>query len=482
MNALASQVWDIHARRELVQPTIDAGLRYRNETEFGDDVPRPPGPSQLRMLTGGMTRRDPRHLLMQQLSYRYSPMAHFRIRGDHAYLLSDPAAIYEALHTNGRFLIKGRALAYLKPLLGNGLLTNEGSDHMRQRRLAAPAFHRDRIADYADQMVDVTITHQSQWFDRQRIDMAASMHALAFKIVGRTLFGADVGGSAADVGKALAEAMTAFQQALTPLGVVLSRLPTRTNRRMEVASDRLDALVQSMIDEHRASGRSDDLLGMLIAAQEEGYEMSDAQLRDEAMTLILAGHETTANALAWAWYLLGQHPAAMRHLQEQADQILGGRDATMADIPSLPFVQACAAETMRLYPPAWTIGRRTTRDLEIAGWQIPAGSLLLASQYAMHRHPDHWADPTQFRPERWLTATGGFDERAPGQPKGAWFPFGFGTRRCIGDQFAWTEATLVLATLARRWTLAPVPGLEVRPDPSITLRPDRPVSMVLHRR
>lgn len=474
--------WDIKARRELVRPKIRQGVEFRKQSQLDGDVQRPPGPNSAAMLVKALIAPGPQHELMEQMARDFSPMAHFRLQSEHAYLLTDPDAIYEALHTNGRHLMKGRALAYAMPLLGKGLVTNDGADHLRQRRLIQPAFHRERIDAYANQMVHCAMSFQSEWVDGNQIDMVTNMHALTFNIAGRTLFGADLLGESADVGTALADAMESFMQALNPLGMILSRLPTKANRNLTESSDKLDAIVQRLIDEHRTSHTSDDLLGMLISAQEEGFEMNDAQLRDEAMTLLLAGHETTAMALTWCWYLLAQNPAARRRLQAEVDDALGDDLPGLADLARLPFAQACIAESMRLYPPAWVIGRRTTKDLEIAGWQIPAGSLILASQYAMHRHPKYWDSPLAFKPERWINEGGEFDETAPGQPKGAWFPFAYGTRRCIGDQFAWTEGTLVLATLSRRWEFSLIPGTSVKPDPKITLRPDGPIPMVVHRR
>lgn len=210
--------------------------------------------------------------------------------------------------------------------------------------------------------------------------------------------------------------------------------------------------------------------------------MDDAQLRDEAMTMVLAGHETTAMALSWTWYLLSANPQAAAGLHRELDSVLDGRDPEFADIPALPFTYAVIAEAMRLYPPAWILGRRTTAFQEVDGWPIPEGSLVLTSAYAMHRDPRFWDSALAFTPQRWINADGAFDESAPGQPKGAWFPFGFGNRKCIGDQFAWTEAVIVLATLAQRWELSLVPGSAVKPNPAVTLRPDGPIPMVLHAR
>jgi cytochrome P450 len=383
--------------------------------------------------------------------------------------------------------MKGRALQSAKALLGDGLLTSEGTFHMRQRRMVQPAFHHERLATYAGQMVAEAQAHAAAWRDGAEIEVVSDMSALTLAIVGRTLFGSDLTGDASDVGNALGDVLEGFSQRLGPAAPALARLPLPANRRLEEAGGRLDALVQRLIVEHRAAGDNGDLLSMLIAAQEDGIGMDDRQLRDETMTLVLAGHETTAMAMSWTWWCLAREPRALSALHAELDVVLGGRPPTWDDLPALAVTRATVAEAIRLFPPAWIIGRRLLADVEVGGWTLPRGSLVLASQYAMHRDPASWPSPHAFRPKRFLRrddATGArvFDEWAPGQPRGAWFPFGFGTRRCVGDQFAWTEATLILATLAQRWEVVPQPGVPVAPLPAVTLRPGSGIPATLRRR
>ena len=474
----------------MAEPDIKAAARLAQERVAHSDVPiprdrrrdiaRPPGPSPLRALRG-MTGPGAAPWFMVELERTYPVMAHMRLAGEHAYAITDPAAIVEVFIDHGRQTMKGRGLQGAKAVLGNGLLTSEGEVHLRNRRLVQPAFHRDRIAGYAGDMVALTEAHEKSWVEGRSVDMQADMSALTLAIVGRTLFGADLRGDAREVGDAL-EALLSGMGTRLLLGPQVLRIPTPARRRALEASARMDTMVQRIIDEHRISGDNGDMLSMLLAAQEEGVGLDDAQVRDEAMTLVMAGHETTAMTLTWTWMLLAQHPERAELLNEELDAVLAGRTATMADMAMLPRARAVVAEAIRLYPPAWVQGRRTLADITVAGWTIPAGALTLASQFALHRSPRWWDASLAFRPQRWIDTEGNFSEDAPGQPRGAWFPFGWGNRRCIGEQFAWTEATLVLATLAQRWTPRLMPGADTRPMPAVTLRTRDGMPMSLHRR
>jgi cytochrome P450 len=444
------------------------------------DLPRPNGPRGPRVLRDFVGGGNPTDFFVD-VARRWPDLAHLRIGSEHVYVLNEPSFIVDAMLTQGRQTMKGRGLQAATALLGAGLLTSEGDLHLRQRRLVQPAFHRDRIARYADTMTRLAAEHERTWVDGREVDLVTDMSALTLAVVGETLFGSDLSGDAAEVGAALTEVLDGFGSRLF-LGRLLMRLPTPARSRALLATGRLDNLVQRIIDEHRAAGDTGDMLSMLIAAQEDGVGMDDAQLRDEAMTLVLAGHETTAMALSWSWLLLAHNPGPAQWLRAELDAVLAGRPATFADLAALPRTRAVVAESMRLYPPAWIMGRRALADLDVGGWTIPAGALVLASQYAMHRDPRFWDSALTFRPQRWLGADGAFDEAAPGQPRGAWFPFGWGNRRCIGDAFAWTEASLVLATLAQGWDPRPLPGHPVRPRPAVTLRPGGGLPAVLRRR
>ncbi len=435
---------------------------------------RPPGPPARQAFGALLAQRRPPHRFLEETVRAYGGLAHIRVAGEHAYIVGDADLVRLIFVTHGRDTMKGRALQRAKPLLGEGLLTSEGELHRRQRLLVQPAFHHTRIAHYAEQMAAAAEEHGQGWVDGQHLDLAEDLSALTLDIVGRTLFGADLKGDAGEVGDALTAVIGGFRQQLLPGAALLDRLPLPSRRRTRAAIERLDAIVWRLIDEHRAAGDTGDVLSMLLAARDEGAGMSDRQIRDEVMTLVLAGHETTANALAWAFCHLSQHPDQAAWLHDEVDA-LPDRRLAFGDLPALPRTRAVIAESLRLHPPAWTIGRRLLADVQVGpeagGWLLPAGSICLASQWVLHRDPRYWADAASFTPTRWLDADGAFSEQAPGQPRGAWFPFGLGSRVCIGEDFAWTEAVLVLATLARRWAPAVDPDWPEDEDAGVTLRP-----------
>jgi cytochrome P450 len=435
---------------------------------------RPPGPPARQAFGALLAQRRPPHRFLAETVRAYGGLAHIRVAGEHAYIVGDADLVWLIFVTHGRDTMKGRALQRAKPLLGEGLLTSEGELHRRQRLLVQPAFHHTRIAQYAEQMAAAAEEHGEGWVDGRHVDLAEDLSALTLDIVGRTLFGADLKGDAREVGQALTEVIDGFRQQLLPGAALLDRLPLPSRRRTRGAIERLDAIVWRLIAEHRAAGDTGDVLSMLLQSREQGSGMSDRQVRDEVMTLVLAGHETTANALAWAFWHLSQRPDQASWLHAELDS-LPHRRLGWGDLPALPRTRAVIAESLRLHPPAWTIGRRLLADLEVGpaagGWLLPAGSICLASQWVLHRDPRYWAEAESFTPTRWLDADGSFSQRAPGQPRGAWFPFGLGSRVCIGEDFAWTEAVLVLATLARRWAPAVDPQWPEGEDPGVTLRP-----------
>jgi cytochrome P450 len=439
------------------------------------DVTRPDGPPGWHLLWRSLTASDVL-TFFTDAERDFPDIAHLRLASEHTYILNSPEAIVDLFLTHGRMTMKGRGLQGAKALLGNGLLTSEGDFHLRQRRLVQPAFHRDRIASYVDAMASITERHNARRTPGQAIDLAADFSSLTLEIVGRTLFGADLRGDAAEVGAALEEVLTGLGSRLL-FGTGVMRIPTPGRRRALLAGARLDAIVQRMIDEHRASGPGDDMLSMLIEATEDGRGMDDQQLRDEAMTLVLAGHETTAMALTWATWLLARHPSELAWLREELDSVLAGGVPRFDDLAHLPRTRAVVAEAMRLYPPAWLMGRRTLADVTVGGYLIPTGAIVVASPWALHRSPRWWDSALTFRPQRWLTTDGDFDESAPGQPRGAWFAFGWGNRRCIGEGFAWAEAQTVLAVIAQSWDFRLLPG-PVTPRPAVTLRPATPIRAV----
>jgi cytochrome P450 len=368
--------------------------------------------------------------------------------------------------------IKGRALRLTKVVLGEGLLTSEDPLHRRQRRLALPAFHHRRIAGYAAAMVDYAARRDAEWHHGQTVDVDAEMMRLTLEVVGKTLFDAEVGGESSAISQAMGVAIQMFDRTSNPLAEWLNRLPLPGTIRLRRARQRLDETIYRIIDAHRAADR-DDLLALLLAARDEdtGAAMTDRQVRDEAMTLFLAGHETTAVALTWTWYLLAGHPEAEAKLHAEVDAVLAGRRPAFDDLPALAYTRQVFSEAMRLFPPAWALSREATRDVDLLGHPLPRGATVVLSPYLLHRDPRFWNDPERFDPDRF-----GPEARAA-RHKFAYLPFSTGPRGCIGEQFAWTEGILVLATLARRWrfrrTTDAFPGVR----PRITLRPDGPIPM-----
>ena len=443
----------------------------------------PPGPKSRFPLDLLVRFRSDRLGFLLDLA-SYGDVSHLELQGRHFYLLNHPDLIQDVLVTNDRLFVKSRALQVARRLLGEGLLTSEGDFHLRQRRLVQPAFHRQRMAAYGEVMASYAARSSERWSAQGAgltVDMSEEMMRLTLAIVGKTLFDADVEGEAQEIGKSLTEALHGLSRTLLPGGERLEKLPLPANQRAEEARQRLDATIYRLIRERRASGEDrGDLLSMLLAARDEdGKEtdgMSDQQVRDEAMTLFLAGHETTANALTWTWYLLSQNSVEERQLHAEVDRVLGGRIPTMDDIPNLPYTRMVLSEAMRLCPPVYAIGRQAVEDYEVRGYVLPAGSTVFLSQYVMHRDPRYWFDAERFDPNRWTP------EAQARRPKFTYFPFSAGPRLCIGEGFAWTEGILVLATLAQRWQARLVLGHPVTPEPLITLRPKFGMRMTVHER
>lgn len=433
-------------------------------------LPDPPGPHG----RGGFLRpirfgRNPLRAI-RGLKERWGDVAMTQLGRRRLYVLSHPDMVRDVLVTHNRNFIKSFALQRARVLLGEGLLTSEGDFHLRQRRLSQPAFHRDRVAAMAGTMVRYAEDAADRWSTGMEVDATREMNRVTLAIAGMTLLGVDVEGEADEIGRALTDALGLFDRLHNPLAPLLDRLPVPGTLRMRRARERLDATIYRAIAERRASaGDRDDLLGMLLAARDEegdGGGMTDLQLRDELLTLFLAGHETTANALAWTWHLLARHPAAEARLHGELRTVLAGRAPTAADYGALPFTRAVLAESMRLHPPAWTVGRQPLQDFAAGGYRIRAGSIVLLSPWIIHHDARWWGgDVDAFRPERWMQP-----DFEAGLPRFAYFPFGGGPRKCIGEGFAWMEGVLALATLARRWRLRHVPGAEVNAKVGITLR------------
>lgn len=347
-----------------------------------------------------------------------------------------------------------------REVLGDGLLTSEGEHHLRQRRLIQPIFQRERVEAYAPVVLRHADALTDRWRGQSVVDVHAEMAALTLAIVVSSLFGSDLEpGEAGAVGEAMSEVLGQYPRLFSPLLRLTQRLPLPANRRFAAAVARFDDVIARLIARRRAEGvDGDDLLSRLLRAQEQGRGMSARQVRDEAVTLFLAGHETTSNALSWAWLLLSRHPEAEARLHAEVDGVAD------RSVSALPWTGAVVAESVRLYPPAWAIGRRATAPHLADGWTIPAGSVAIVSPWLLHRDERWWPEPFAFRPERWLGDDGS-------RPKGAYLPFGAGPRMCVGESFARQEAVLVLATLARRWRVRVEPGQPAGLQAAITLRP-----------
>lgn len=402
-------------------------------------------------------------------------------------VICDPG-LARALMTRPTGVRKGRGIDALKFLLGNGLLTADNDLHRRQRRLVNPAFHPGRIAGYGHDFVRAGRERADRWRDGQRVDLAEEMSSLTLDIVGRTLFGADLSGDFSEIADAVDSMLPLFPQMMRPWGFAMMRFPSPLRHRMRSAGGRLDAVVHRLVDQRLAAieagtapAEGSDLLSMLLAARDEetGEPMSRRQVRDEALTLLLAGHETTAVALSWAWFELGRHPEERDRLEAEVRAAAGSGVLDDAAWERLPFTRAVVSETMRLHPPAHMFGRRVTEEVELGGHLLEPGTLCLISPYALHRDPRSWPSPLDWRPSRWLDAEGRYDESATGAPRGAYVPFGAGARICIGAAFASMEATLLLATLASRFRAEVAPEFEPGNLPAVTLRPKNGVVATL---
>ncbi len=448
-------------------------------------VHSPPGPDG-DFITGNLSGywRDPLDFLSNS-AHQYGDIIRFHFGPNVSYMINHPDCIEEVLVTK-----RSQFRRYLNPdgsdlLFGNGLITSEGDFWRRQRRLIQPAFHRERIATYADVMVTHTNRMLATWQPEEIRDVQQEMMYLTLAIIAKTLFDADLAGEVEEIDTALKVMMQHFNEnrgsneLLILLSYLLPKwLPTTRQLRFRKAVKRLDDIVYRIIHEHRTSGKdTGDLLSMLLHVQDsDGSQMTDQQLRDEVMNLILAGHETTANALSWTWMLLSQNPVVEAKLLEELQAVLGGRVPTMADVSQLRYTERVVLESMRLYPPLWMISLQAVEDCEIGGYPVSAGTIAFASQWVMHRDPRYFDNPEEFEPDRWV------DDRVKRLPTYAYFPFGGGSRVCIGRSFAMMEAVLIVATIAQKFKLTLVPEHPIVLQPSISLRPKRGIKMLLTKR
>lgn len=439
-------------------------------------IVRPPGPKK-KLLWGDLWdfRKDPLKFLTNLRSF--GDMVFLSLGNQDIYLLNHPDYIKDVLVTQNRNFHKGRGLQRSKRLLGEGLLTSEEDFHKRQRRLVQPAFHRQRIANYAKVMVDYAKRTRESWQPEKTINISEEMMKLTLAIVAKTLFNADVEKDADELGKAMAVFVKSFDFITLPFVEILEKLPLPRVKAFNDARDLLDKTIYRIIAERRANKEDvGDLLSMILISEDEegdGKGMTDLQARDEIMTLFIAGHETTANALTWTWYLLSKHPEIEAKLWKELDEVLQGNLPTVDDYSKLKYTEMVFYESMRLYPPAWLIGRRVIKECEVGGYTLPLNSITFMSQYLMHRDERYFPEPDKFDPDRWKP------EIKEQRPKHSYFPFGGGVRQCIGETFAWMEGVLLLATIAQKWKISVVEGHKVEPHPMITLRVKNDIPMIV---
>ncbi len=433
-------------------------------------------------------------LLFEHLHKTYGNIAHYQFMGTPIIFINDPEYIREILVTQAGAFTKERTVKRMKILLGEGLITSEEPFHMRQRRIAAPAFHRQRIAAYADQIVASAVTASERTEAGIPFDIASASMALSLEIVARTLFDTNVDEDILRINDEVNSIMEIYNFIVAfPKIESFLHLPIPGIMRFRRSKARLDAVVDRLVREHRAAmaaGQADrgDLLSMLLSSRDELLDadgnptgqfesMSDAQVRDEVLTIFLAGYETVANGLTWTWYLLSQNPEAEARLHAELDAVLGpDRLPTLADYPALRYTEQVFAESMRLYPPAWAMGRMSTRPVTLGPYHIPAGAHFFFSQYMMSRTEEYFPDPLRFDPDRFTP------EAKAARHKYTYFPFGGGSRQCIGESFAWMEGVFSIATLAQRWRFRYADSAPPEVQAKITLRPKGPLHVIAERR
>ncbi|MFL6322739.1 MAG: cytochrome P450 [Nitrososphaeraceae archaeon] len=490
----------------------------------GEVTKYPPGPNY--KIPGRLVHqfiKDPIKTL-SAISQEYGDISYFKLGPkQHIYLINNPDYIEKILIFDHRNFKKGKRLQAAKSLLGEGLVTSEGDFHNRQRRLIQPIFHPKRIMEYAKIMTDYAIRFRDRWKNNDTIDISQEMMGLTLGIICKSVLNYDVESEAKQVGKALTTVRNYSKRLQNPIGQVIDKIPILpAPKGAREAKQELDSLVYGVISDRRHNDKQpgsgdnngyNDLVSKLLDAQEDSNspgsappctagaqlapdgKMSDKQVRDEVMTIFIAGHETTANALTWTFYLLSQHPDIEEKLHNEIDSVLGDNDGknggsvsnhdntvsssripTADDVPKLQYTEKVLRESMRLYPPVWTMGRYVETDYHAGEYTIPAGSSILMSQYVMHHDPRYYEAPEQFNPDRW---TAEFKTKLP---RFSYFPFGGGIRGCIGEPFAWMEGVLVIATIAQKWSMRLVPGQRIQLDPAITLRSKYGMKMKLAQR
>ena len=449
------------------------------QSNAGSRLPYPPGPKG-NLFLGVMPEFNRDTLGFIERAKNYGDVVRMRFLYLTVHFLYHPNDIEYVLSTNAKNFIKSRSLRspFFQRLVGKGLLTSEGEVWKRQRRLAQPAFHRQRISAYGDVMVEYTRRMIATWNSGEIRDIHRDMMKLALEIVVKTLFNADVSNDADKVGQVLSRLVKPFGSQATLKWIADNRLPTPTHRSFNHDVKEIDAIVYRIIEERRSSGIDQgDLLSMLLAAHDEdGSQMTDRQLRDEVMTLFLAGHETTALTLSWAWFLIANNPEVEQKFHDELDRVLNGRLPKAEDLPRLKFTEMIAKESMRMYPPAYGVGREALEDCEIGGFKIPRRSQVFMFQWVTQRDPRFFSEPNEFKPERWT------EEFQNALPKYAYFPFGGGPRICIGNYFAMMEVVLLMATIGQQFRFSLPPEHAVQLFPAMSLRPKDGIQVLVESR
>jgi cytochrome P450 len=436
----------------------------------------PPGPDENVIWRGVQNRGpiDPTRYFTE-LRDKYGPAAHYKLGRHHIVYLNDPELIREVLVVQHANFIKERTQQRARNLLlGEGMITTDGTKHRQQRQVAQPAFHRQRIPQHASEIVERAVHLRDQLRDGDQRDLYVDMMHLSLDLVGRTLFNTDLGDEIRTLNKAVGNIMDVYNAiVLLPAINFLLKIPMTPLRKFVHARDRLDIIVRRMIDEHRLGQHgNNDLLSMMISAQDQ-MGWTDRDLRDQVVTVFLAGYETMAIALTWTWYLLSQNPEVEQKMHAEIDRVLDGRLPTYDDLPHLKYCEMVLAESMRLYPPAWAMGRQALQPFQLGPYSLPAKTTVVISQFVTHRDPRFFADPLRFDPERHTAEAKALRQRF------SYFPFGMGPRQCIGEAFAWMEGVLVLATLAQKFRFKHVDGHKVVAQPLFTLRPKYGMKMIV---
>ena len=457
--------------------------RQRRTAPLPRDTQTPPGPSAWEFLLPVALGRPRQHTVLASVRERFGRIGYLRAVGHHQYLLTEPEDVRELLVERASTTRKTPRLELVRPLLGDGLLPADGATHMRSRRMVQPAFSPAALRGYQATIVDCIDERSQEWHQRSspRVDLAHEMSTLTLTVVARTMLSTDLDNEAADnFSEALWSILSSVPRVLTPWGELLTRLPTKRRRELIEALAQLEAVVSRVIATRReqlaAGERPQDALGMLMESRDEEGGLSELQLRDEILVLLLAGHETTAAVLTYSFLELAKHPAVKRWAAQEWSDVQVIDRLRSGDLAAAPRTRAIVTETLRLHPPVWLLPRQTGEPMRLQGFDVPEGALVNACPYVQHRDERAWAEPNDWLPQRWIDSAGGFQDR---QPSGSYFPFGLGRRTCMGARFAVIEAVTALAVLSSQWHVIPLPPLDKRELPGLTLRPAEAVQAVL---